>query len=190
MGGLLIRTRRWLIKFAGRTEGAEIAEAALVLPLVFMLLLGIYWFGRAYNIYSTATQAANAGASVAAKPLCAICTGAATWPGTSFPDDATVVAAVTQSLQASKLDPGQIAAYTLAPAPTACANVAPAGVCKLDASNITICRNVQLNAGSTGPQQCGAIVSFHYPYQFYFPFTSLNFQLVNLPAAAETSMEY
>jgi hypothetical protein len=190
MGGLLISTRRWLKKVADETTGAEIAEAALVLPLVFMLLLGIYWFGRAYNIYSTATQAANAGASLAARPLCAICPGGATWPGTSFPDDATVVAAVIQSLQASKLDPGQVAAYTLAPAPTACVGVTPAGVCKLDASNITICRNVQLNPGGVGPQQCGTIVSFHYPYQFYFPFTSLNFQLVNLPAAAETSMEY
>jgi hypothetical protein len=190
MGSLLIRMSQWLKKIANDCGGAEIAEAALVLPLVFMLLLGIYWFGRAYNTYSTATQAANAGASVAARPLCAICAGA-TWPGTSFPDDATVVTAVTQSLQASKLDPTQVAAYTLAPAPTACANVAPAGVCKLDpGSNITICRNVQLNPGGAAPQQCGVIVSFHYPYQFYFPFTSLNFQLVNLPAAAETSMEY
>jgi hypothetical protein len=30
----------------GNTLGEEIAEAALVMPLVFMLLLGIYWFGR------------------------------------------------------------------------------------------------------------------------------------------------
>jgi hypothetical protein len=30
-------------KIAGETIGAEIAEAAVVLPLVFMLILGIYW---------------------------------------------------------------------------------------------------------------------------------------------------
>jgi hypothetical protein len=183
--------RQWLKKIVGETSGAEIAEAALVLPLVFMLLLGIYWFGRAYNIYSTATEAAQSGATVAGKPYCAVCTGGATWAGTSFPDDTTVINAVQSSLQASKLDPTQVTAYSLSPAPTACANVTPAGVCKLDAtSNVTVCRNVQLNPGGAGPQECGAIVSFHYPYQFYFPFTSLNFQLVNLPAAAENSMEY
>ncbi len=182
--------RRWLQEMAGDTSAAEIAEAALVLPLVFMLLLGIYWFGRAYNIYSTATQAAQVGAGVAAKPYCAICSGPS-WPGTSFPDDATVITTVQNALQASKLDPTQVTAYSLSPAPTACVAATPAGVCKLDAaSNITVCRNVQLNPGGAGPQECGTIVSFHYPYQFYFPFTSLNFQLVNLPAAAENSMEY
>jgi hypothetical protein len=33
------------------TEAAEIAEAAVVLPLVFTLLLGIIWFGRAFNTF-------------------------------------------------------------------------------------------------------------------------------------------
>jgi Flp pilus assembly protein TadG len=47
------------------SSGAEIAEAAIVLPLVFMLLLGIYWFGRAYNIYATITYAAREGARAA-----------------------------------------------------------------------------------------------------------------------------
>jgi len=31
-------------------RGQEIAEEAVVLPLFMMLLLGIYWFGRAYSI--------------------------------------------------------------------------------------------------------------------------------------------
>ncbi len=39
----------------------EIAEAAIVLPLMFTMLLGIYWFGRAYNVYSTITHAAREG---------------------------------------------------------------------------------------------------------------------------------
>ena len=47
----------------GNTEGAEIAEAALVMPVVFIFLLGIIWFGRAFNIYSTITQAAQQGQS-------------------------------------------------------------------------------------------------------------------------------
>ena len=52
------------------TEASEIAEAAVVLPLVFMFLLGIVWFGRAFNIYSTIQQAAQQGALAAARPTC------------------------------------------------------------------------------------------------------------------------
>ena len=40
-------------------RGAEIAEAAVVLPIAFMFLLGIVWFGRAFNIYSTITRSAS-----------------------------------------------------------------------------------------------------------------------------------
>ena len=60
-------------KLAGETVGAEIAEAAVVLPLVFMLILGIYWFGRAYNIYATITHAAREGARAATAQTCATC---------------------------------------------------------------------------------------------------------------------
>ena len=59
------------------TRGAEIAEAAIVLPLMFMLLLGIYWWGRAYNIYGTITHAAREGARAATAPTCALCGNAA-----------------------------------------------------------------------------------------------------------------
>jgi hypothetical protein len=31
-------------------EAAEIVEAAVVLPLMFMILVGIYWFGMVFNI--------------------------------------------------------------------------------------------------------------------------------------------
>ncbi len=43
-------------------SGAELFEAALVIPLLLMLLLGIVTFGRAYNIYQTITRAAREGA--------------------------------------------------------------------------------------------------------------------------------
>src|SRR2546426_912425 len=48
-----------------RESGAEIAEAAFVLPLVFMFLFGMVWFGRAFNIYTTITSAAREGARTA-----------------------------------------------------------------------------------------------------------------------------
>ena len=84
----------------GNTDGAEIAEAALVLPLVFMLLLGIVWFGRAFNIYSTIKQAAQQGAITAARATCATCGNN---PSPPMPRWTTRLTAV---MQASNLDPG------------------------------------------------------------------------------------
>ena len=42
-----------LRKLGRETCGAEIAEAAAVLPLMFLILLGIFWFGQAFSIYGT-----------------------------------------------------------------------------------------------------------------------------------------
>ena len=45
--------------------GAELVEAGFVLPILLMLLLGIFSFGRAYNVYQTITRAAREGARMA-----------------------------------------------------------------------------------------------------------------------------
>jgi TadE-like protein len=169
-------------------DGAEIAEAALVLPLVFMFLLGIVWFGRAFNIYSTITQAAQQGALVAARSTCATCGNTPSLDGTVTGSPGTVAGTVGSVMQASSIDPTQIPVNTNAPTPFPCAN--PPGACTL-ASNITICRNVQLNvtAGNVQAPICGAIVNFQYPFQFYLPFTSLNLQKITLTAQAQSRME-
>lgn len=164
----------------GREDGVEILEAALVLPLVFMFLLGIVWFGRAFNIYSTITQAAQQGAIAAARPICASCGNTTS--------DAQVISVITGVLQASHLDPVQIPVNSKAPTATsACSAVAPAPLCATS-GNITICRSVKLNpTGATDPVQCGAIVSFQYPFTFNVPFTSLT--QITLTAQAQTRME-
>ncbi len=175
----------------GSADGAEIAEAALVLPLVFMLLLGIIWFGRAFNIYSTIQQAAQQGAITAARPACATCTQPNPWATTNFPGNATVQATVEAVLKSSNLDPAQIPANP-PPSPTFCANPPyPTGACTTTADNITVCRSVLLNppASATQPAQCGTLVSFQYPFQFYLPFTSLNLQQIMLSAQAQSRME-
>ena len=56
-------------RLARETRGQEIAEAALVLPIVFMVMLGIFWFGQAFRIYGTITHAAREGARAAVKLL-------------------------------------------------------------------------------------------------------------------------
>ena len=169
-------------------EAAEIAEAALVLPLVFMLLLGIVWFGRAFNIYTTITQAAQQGAIAAARATCATCGNNATPDGTDFTTPGTVLYSVGSVLEASNLDPSQIVASS-----------APPAGCTTP-SNVTICRNMQLNAGGAAlpvpcdnppvqSQMCGTMVSFQYPFQFYLPFTSLNQQRIVMSAQGQSRME-
>ena len=164
------------------TDGAEIAEAALVLPLVFMLLLGIIWFGRAFNIYSTIQQAAQQGAITAARATCATC-------DPDFPGNPVVRNAVEAVMQSSNLDTSQILASSNLPPSNFCTN-APKG-CTTTANNIEVCRNVLLNppASTTQLPQCGTIVSFQYPFNFYLPFTSLNLQQIVMSAQAESRME-
>jgi hypothetical protein len=173
----------------GSTEGAEIAEAALVLPLVFMLLLGIVWFGRAFNIYSTIQQAAQQGAITAARATCATC-------GNTLPTPATADGVVTAVLQANNLgvNPyispglGQIKKWEPNSPVQPCPTPAPAPSCTLTTHNIWVCSSVLLNSASQ-PTQCGAMVSFQYPFQFYLPFTSLNNQQIILSAQAQSRME-
>jgi len=184
-----MRTLRHRLKNA---EGAEIAEAAMVLPVVFVFLLGIIWFGRAFNIYSTITQAAQQGAIVAARPTCATCGAPANpWSSSSFPGDTAVINTISAVMQASNLDPALIPPNTQ-PAPSAFCTLpppAPAGACSpvSTTSPITICREVLISAGPA--PYCGTFVSFQYPFQFYLPFTSLNLSQVMLTAQAQSRME-
>jgi Flp pilus assembly protein TadG len=150
-------------KLATGTLGSEIAEAALVLPIFFMIMLGIYWFGRAFNVYATINHAAREGALVATMSSCASCGNTATTPS-------TVATTVTAALQAAGLDPNQIQTY---PPPSAVSCGGGTLSCNTASSNnnITICTNVQLTpAASPGLPACGVTVSFQYPYNFSLPF--------------------
>jgi Flp pilus assembly protein TadG len=168
-------------RIAEQDEGAEIAEAALVLPIFFMVLLGIYWFGMAFNTYATINRAAVAGARVAVAQTCATC-------GNTAPLASTVVSSVTQVMQASSVNPSQIIAYV--PATTNCPTGA-ANICTNANQNVTVCNNVQLSPpASPGAAACGVIVSFQYPYKFVLPFTSLNMQTIDLSAAAQMKGEF
>lgn len=184
---------RRIVGRLGCGEGAEIAEAALVLPVVFTLLLGIVWFGRAFNIYSTITQAAQQGVVTAARPACATCNQPCAWVdgggnSTTFPCDATVTNAVTAVMSASSVDSSRTMTYPQSP--LFCPSPpAPAGSCSTT-NNITICRSVILNPPDGGqPLQCGTTVSFQYPFQFVLPFTALNMQQIVLKAQAQSRME-
>lgn len=173
-------------------DGAEIAEAALVLPLAFLLLLGIVWFGRAFNIYSTIQQAAQQGAIVAARASCATCLG-----GTTFPTADTVDNTIFNVIQASNLSPSQIKLPTNPPncgtqpclsCPSPPWPSPPSGGPCSSKASIYVCQNVQLNP-TTQPLQCGSVVSFQYPFAFNLPLFPSSMQSVTLSAQAESRME-
>src|SRR5947209_17488330 len=103
--------RRWqLLRGCG---GAEIAEFAIVLPVLLTVMFAVYSFGRAYNIYTTITRAAQEGAQIAAVPsTCGTCQtpGAAPCsggPATPYPGDPCVVGTVTTILQSTHINPAQ-----------------------------------------------------------------------------------
>jgi hypothetical protein len=186
-----------LKKLVAGSGGSEIAEAALVLPILFMLLLGIYWFGRAFNVYATINHAAREGTRAAAAPKCATCSGPtnpACTTGVSCsltPDQ--IADQVGQALQASRIDPTQV--QNLGGTRTACGGGTVS--CSLPGAGkpqLCVFYNVQLPslppANGSGAPACGISVQFQYPYQFFFPFTSLNMQKVMLNADVQMTGEY
>jgi len=166
------------------TGGAEIAETAAVLPVLFTVLLGIFFFGRAYNIYGTINQAALQGARAAVAPPCATCT--ATPPVTAAQIATNFVA---PTLQASKLDPTQVQPWTppnVCQCGAGCVAVAcdPAGVAAVP--SICVQSNVALNTTAGAHQECGTSVAFRYPYNFNLPFNAFTLQM---KAAAQMRVE-
>lgn len=172
-------------------QGSEVAEAAVVLPILFLVLFSVYWFGQAFNTYGTINHAAREGARTAAVPACASCTPACSWAGTGLPCDDAVVTAISNAMVAAHLDPTQAQPLVPSPAPVFCTGVQPAGVCTTasgggaSGTGFYICRNAVLNASGSSPQACGVIVSFQYPYQMSLPFSSLSNQPILLSGVAE-----
>ncbi len=163
--------RKW-----GEDSGAELVEAAFALPLLLTLLLGIFWMGRAYDIYGTITRAAREGARYAVLPSCATCSpvnqmtetytaaGTTTSPACISNPTYEFTNFVAPSLLASHLDPTQVENY-----------------CQ---------QAVVMNPTSpAAAQQCGVQVSFKYPVQFAIPFTSLNATTINISTNVMMRME-
>ena len=164
-------------------RGAEIAETAVVLPVLFMVLLGIFYFGRAYNIYGTINQAALQGARASVAPPCATCAT----PAVTADQIATNFVAPT--LAASKLNPAQVQPWTppnVCQCGAGCVAVAcdPAGVAAVP--SICVQPNVALNTTAGAHQECGTSVAFQYPYSFNLPFNAIS---VQMKAAAQMRAE-
>jgi len=176
---------RTLRKLSADTRGTEIAEAAAVLPLMFMMLLGIFWFGQAFSMYGTITRAARDGARAAVTPVCATCGAPLTRPQISQ----NAATAVQSALGAAKLDINNAKPPSPAPPLLSCFDGNPVA-CDATQPNVCVQQNIQLLTASPGnPGLCGVSVSLQYPYQFWLPFTSLNKQLIQLHAESHMKME-
>jgi Flp pilus assembly protein TadG len=188
-------------------RGSELAETAIILPLLFLLLIGIFWFGQAFRIYGTITNAARDGARAAVAPACATC--AASDPTQNA---WTVVQA---DLNAAHINPLLLQPPTTPPALCSCQrngtttscttaqvacdtsqnNICVQGVTHSGTNNTVAEGLVQLsstvagNGLTGGAGECGISVSFQYPFQFWLPFTSLSGQSVKLRAQAQMRAE-
>ena len=191
---------------ARNTRGSEIAEFAMILPLFFMILIGIFWFGQAFRIYGTITHAAREGARAAVAPRCATCTA------TNDPSQ-DAYNAIQSALLAANLDPRQLQQPTTLPPVCSCsigsgtncsggANPPPVscdvgqsricvqGVTRVNAGDPANETNIELSSpGAGGAGECGISVSFQYPYKFWLPLSSLNNQTINLRAQAQMRAE-
>ncbi len=192
----------WLV--LGRSSGSEIAEFAMILPLLFLLLIGIFWFGQAFRIYGTITNAARDGARAAVAPSCTTCGGG--------DPSANAWTVIQNDLKAAHINPNLLQQPTTPPSLCACApggsttgcssntvpcdggesNICVQGVNRTTSGKtVTITEgNVQLaSTGAGGAGECGVSVSLQYPYKFWLPFTSLDQQTLNLRAQAQMRAE-
>jgi Flp pilus assembly protein TadG len=185
---------RALARLISETRGAEIAEAAAVLPLMFMMLLGIFWFGQAFSIYGAITRAAQEGARAGSFPTYATCTTGCL-PNTLSQYAINAVSATNNVLVSSNLNPTS-AIWGPTPLLNYCVSSLGSGTgtasCTSVSTHICVLSPVQtatLASAAGGSGVCGTVVTFQYPFQFWLPFTSLNKQQIWLTAQARARME-
>lgn len=74
-------------------RGQSLLEFAILVPLLLLLLVGVFEFGRAWNVYQVVVNAAREGGRVAALP-------------TGFANADSVRRRISSHLRAARLDPG------------------------------------------------------------------------------------
>ena len=133
-----------------------------MIPLLLMLLLGIFSFGRAYNAYQTITRAAREGTKEAVMTPCAVypnCVGS----NTIYYADTIRTTFVDPVLLSANLNPNLVKNYTTT--------------------------YVYMDPTDTPPTVCGVQISFQYPYTLMLPFTGVNLSTINLSTTVQMRME-
>jgi hypothetical protein len=89
-----------------RERGNEMVEAAFVLPILLMIFLGVYSFGRGWNIYETMTRSAREGLREAVMTNCATC------GNTSYSASQVQTQFVFPAMQAAGIDTSKVQNYS------------------------------------------------------------------------------
>jgi Flp pilus assembly protein TadG len=168
-----------------RQSGAQIAEAAVVLPVLLFILFEIVWLCLAFSSSSTLQRAAKEGAIAASRSTCATC-------GNATLNNNQVFNLVNGSLQAGHLNSQNI----VASAPAFLCNATPAPTCNTR-RNVQVCRNVPLTCGGatcqTPPADCGENpvtgVRVSFGYRFNSPLPLGSWQNITIPASAQAAQE-
>jgi Flp pilus assembly protein TadG len=168
-----------------RQSGAQIAEAAVVLPVLFFILFEIVWLCLAMSSSSTLQRAAKEAAIAASRSTCASC-------GNSNLNNNQVFNTLNTSLQAGHLNSANIVAST----PAFLCNPSPAPTCSTR-RNVQVCRNVPLTCGGvacqTPPADCGENVvtgvRVSFGYRFNSPLPLGSWQNITIPASAQAAQE-
>jgi Flp pilus assembly protein TadG len=112
--------RNWLPAWRSE-DGAEIAEFAIVLPILFFLVLAMFWLGQAYNISNNLNKAATDGLAATLKNTCATC-------GNTAATSTQIADAIEKAFQAGNLKAGLLKSYTPKPGTPSCPSSAVTSV--------------------------------------------------------------
>jgi len=104
-------------RFLSAERGAALMEAALIMPLLLMLTVGVWTTARAWNVHSTLDHAAREAARYGATEV--------PWDGASV---AKARAVADQELQASAIAPGSVKTACLAQGNAPCGLASIPGV--------------------------------------------------------------
>jgi len=166
-------------------SGSQVAEAAFVLPILFLVLFGIVWSTLALSSASTLQRAAKQGVVAATRATCASC-------GDAFQSNTQVVQSIESVLNAAHMDGTNLVSNS----PAFACNPTPAPVCST-VQGVEICNGVPLTCGSAAcqvpPQNCGSQpalgmrVSFGYKFNSPVPIGS--WQSITLRASAQAQQE-
>lgn len=86
-------------------EGSELVEFAVVIPVILMLLIGVFEFGRAWHTREAIDRAAREGAREIVLTPCALCEGG------MYTSEEVKTRFVDPALRVASLDPSRVHGY-------------------------------------------------------------------------------
>jgi Flp pilus assembly protein TadG len=161
-----------------REKGAEALEFAFVITILMTLVLGFFWFARAYNVYQTITRATREGVREAVLP-------SSVADGNTYDGSAANATPETSSSPSTPI-------FTNYIAPVLQGEGLGTGACS-GSSSINCISNYNETVAWINPgeayQQCGVTISFGYPIRLQIPFVGVGLTTLNLHTSVSMRLE-